>query len=178
MQARHAPCTLICCSCAVTNLHDEGQFNLLNSFHFGAITNCVDDLCPSVTDLFSPADFWPLHLTSHKLVFSALLAREDNGEKAQFKTLFGSFFWPLRYRLSVRNAVEFRNRPYISNQPQYGNSSHINIITLRTCLAKIIISILLHIRTYLGYNSVRCSYHWDSCKRMLVETAKLTPSAI
>ena len=56
----------------------------------GAITICVD-LCLSVTD-FSPVDFCLFHLTLYKVVFSALLTKEDNEEKAHSKAMFGSFF--------------------------------------------------------------------------------------
>ena len=44
---------------------------------YWAITKCFG-LSPSITGLFSPADFYPLHLTIHKLVFSVLLTKEDN----------------------------------------------------------------------------------------------------
>ena len=42
-----------------------------------AIMKCAS-LCPSVSDLFPPADFCLLHLTVDKLVFSVLLTKKDN----------------------------------------------------------------------------------------------------
>ena len=76
------------------------------------MSNCAD-LYPSVTELFSPTNFFLLHLATHTLVFSVLLTKEDNGEKVQFKAMFGSFLGPSKYRLSVFNAVEFRSTPII-----------------------------------------------------------------
>ena len=75
----------------------------------GAITKCFD-LCPSVIELSSPSDFCLLHLSILKLVFSALLTKEDNGEKAQFRAVWFISSRPSKYQLSVCNAVEFRSR--------------------------------------------------------------------
>ena len=63
----------------------------------GAAMKCVD-LCPSETDLVSPAEFCLLRPTIHKALFSILLTKEDNGEKGQFKATFGSVTLALQGR--------------------------------------------------------------------------------
>ena len=61
-----------------------------------AITKFVY-LCPSITDLIPPADFRLLHVTMHKLLFSVLLTKEDNGEKAQLSQFIPTIYAPYLY---------------------------------------------------------------------------------
>ena len=60
---------------------------------------------------FSPAEFYLLHPTV--LVFSVLLTKEDNGEKAQFKTIFGLFFLGLQMSIArLYRSLNFAIGPY------------------------------------------------------------------